>query len=152
MLSNFYGSMAAQYEASRARPLKDVVQVDAAITGCPIEKHELLDAIAQLLNGNLPVFAHYPVCTECKMRENECLLVMYDAFCCGPLTVAGCHARCPSLGVACIGCRGPAPDANFAYAASLFAAKGYSEREIAGRLHAFTQSPSLPALPVSGAI
>jgi coenzyme F420-reducing hydrogenase gamma subunit len=144
MLNDVYGDMAERYDATRSRPLRDLVQVDASITGCPIEKHELLTAIAQLLNGNLPVFAHYPVCTECKMRENECLLLESNSFCCGPLTVAGCRARCPSLGVACIGCRGPAPDANFSYAASLFATKGYSEHEIALRLRAFTQSPSLP--------
>jgi coenzyme F420-reducing hydrogenase gamma subunit len=144
MLGQVYGDMAERYRASQARSLSECVKVDAAITGCPIEKHELIAALSQLLNGNLPVFAHYPVCTECKMRENECLLVSSNAFCVGPLTVAGCNARCPTLGVACIGCRGPAPDANFEYAKCLFATKGYDEQEIARRLHAFTQSPSLP--------
>ena len=144
MLNQIYGGMAELYDASQARALKDVIKVDAAITGCPIEKHELIAAISQLLNGNLPVLAHYPVCTECKMRENECLLINADAFCVGPLTAAGCNARCPSLGVACIGCRGPAPDANFEYAKTLFVTKRYDEQEIARRLHAFIQSPSLP--------
>jgi coenzyme F420-reducing hydrogenase gamma subunit len=144
MLGQVYGDMAERYDASQARALNELVKVDAAITGCPIEKHELIAAISQLLNGNLPVFAHYPVCTECKMRENECLLVNANAFCVGALTVAGCNARCPTLGVPCIGCRGPAPDANFDYAKCLFATKGYDEYEIARRLHAFTQSPSLP--------
>jgi sulfhydrogenase subunit delta len=144
MLSEVYGRMAERYDASQAQPLSELVKVDAAITGCPIEKHELIAAISHLLQGSLPVFAHYPVCTECKMRENECLLVNGGAFCCGPLTVAGCNARCPSLGVVCIGCRGPAPDANFEYAKCLFATRGYDEREIAHRLRAFTHSPGLP--------
>ncbi|HEX6558017.1 MAG TPA: hypothetical protein VF021_01100 [Longimicrobiales bacterium] len=145
LLLDTYGPAARQYTASRARPLRDVVKVDAAITGCPIEKHEFLGALANLLRGQLPVSAHYPVCTECKMRENECLLVNAGAFCSGPLTAAGCAARCPSLGVPCVGCRGPAVDANYASAAELYRQKGYTPEHIAERLAMFALVPE-PAL------
>ena len=54
----------------------------------------------------------YPVCTECRMLENNCLLVERGELCCGPITAAGCEARCPDLRVPCVGCRGPVADAN----------------------------------------
>jgi sulfhydrogenase subunit delta len=122
---------------AQLQPLSKYVHVDAAITGCPIEKHELLDALANLLRGQLPVVPQYAVCAECKARENECLLVGRDAFCCGPVTVAGCHARCISLGVPCIGCRGPVSGANYASAAGMYAQKGYCEQDIKARLNWF---------------
>jgi coenzyme F420-reducing hydrogenase gamma subunit len=139
LMTDVYGAASFDWAAVQARPLSGVVKVDAAITGCPIEKHELLTVIAHLLQGQLPVLAQYPVCTECKMRENVCLIADANAFCCGPVTVAGCNARCPSLGVACVGCRGPAVDANFAAAAEIFAAKGYSAQDIRFRLGTFSQ-------------
>jgi coenzyme F420-reducing hydrogenase gamma subunit len=134
-----YGAKVFDWTATQSRPLSAVVTVDAAITGCPIEKDELLQTIANLLNGQPPVPAHYPVCAECRMRENACLMSATNAFCCGPVTAGGCKARCPSLGVPCIGCRGPAPDANFASAIQLFTARGYSEQDIRGRLGTFSQ-------------
>jgi sulfhydrogenase subunit delta len=62
------------YDTQSARPLHEVVRVDLAITGCPIEKDEFLRAIGNLLNGDPPLAVGYPVCTECKMRESKCLL------------------------------------------------------------------------------
>lgn len=132
-----YGEGAAAYEATSVRALRDVVAVDAEITGCPIERHELLAAIASLLAGNPPLLPKYPVCTECRIRENRCLLNEDGQLCCGPLTRAGCRARCPSLGVACVGCRGPAADANVASATKLFASLGYEAEEIEARLGTF---------------
>ena len=134
-----YGAKSFDWSAAQSRPLSALVEVDAAITGCPIEKHELLQTIANLLNGQLPVATHYPVCTECKMRENACLMAGANAFCCGPVTAGGCGARCPTLGVACFGCRGPAPDANYASAIEIFAARGYSEHDIRMRLGTFSR-------------
>jgi coenzyme F420-reducing hydrogenase gamma subunit len=131
------GTCAAWGGIAQLQPLSQYVAVDGAITGCPIEKHEFLDAVANLLRGQLPVFPTYAVCVECKANENECLLLNGGAFCCGPVTVAGCHARCPSLGVACIGCRGPVPEANYAAAGAMYADKGYSEHDIKGRLNWF---------------
>jgi coenzyme F420-reducing hydrogenase gamma subunit len=130
------GTCATWGGVAQLQPLSKYVKVDAAITGCPIEKHEFLDAVANLLRGQLPVFKQYAVCVECKANENECLLTG-GAFCSGPVTVAGCQARCPSLGVACIGCRGPAPEANFESAALMYAQKGYAEQDIKGRLNWF---------------
>lgn len=132
-----YGDIADRYAPTSVRALHDVVGVDAEITGCPIERHELLDAIASLLAGNLPLLPKYPVCTECRIRENRCLLNEDSQLCCGPLTRAGCHARCPSIGVACVGCRGPAADANVDSARRLFVSLGYEPIDVEMRLATF---------------
>jgi coenzyme F420-reducing hydrogenase gamma subunit len=136
LLREIYGEASEGWTDRPVRAVRDVVKVDAEITGCPIEKSQLLYALAQLLAGNLPVLASYPVCAECRIRENRCLL-QAGQFCCGPLTVAGCSARCPSLGVACIGCRGPARDANIPSAVALLEEKGFDRPEIARRLTTF---------------
>ena len=144
-----YGDAAANFElaADRGRPLSDFVQVDGIIPGCPIEKHEFLGAIASLLQGNPPRLKEYPVCTECRIRENRCLLISDDALCIGSVTRAGCNARCPSLGVACIGCRGPSVDANFPSLEALRVSKGYAVKDIHDKLGVFARLPEPAEAP-----
>ena len=103
---------AESWDIGPHRPLSDFVKVDLSIPGCPMEKTEFLRAVSSLLNGDIPLMPAYPVCLECKMKENECLLVMRGLPCAGPVTVAGCGARCPGYNIACIGCRGPVDEAN----------------------------------------
>jgi len=94
-------------------------------------------AIAALLNGDVPLFPQYPVCTECRMRENSCLLIDHGELCCGPITAAGCDARCPELRVACVGCRGPAGDANLSSMLATMEEKGFDRKQLAARLRTF---------------
>ncbi|MEM2905312.1 MAG: 2Fe-2S iron-sulfur cluster-binding protein [Candidatus Bathyarchaeia archaeon] len=47
-----------------------------------------------------------PVCSECSLHEEDCLLSRGQA-CLGPLTVAGCNGVCMREGRICEGCRGP---------------------------------------------
>ncbi len=136
-IKEIYGGVGAGYDSTPARALHEFVKVDLSISGCPIEKQQILSAVANLLNGNAPVFPAYPVCTECRMRENNCLLIEKGAVCCGPLTVAGCNARCPGLSVPCVGCRGPADDANVQSAIAMFGEKGISTEAIAAKLRTF---------------
>jgi sulfhydrogenase subunit delta len=110
--------------------------VDLAIPGCPIEKDEFLRAVSCLLNGDTPERTGYPVCAECRRAENECLLAQ-GVPCAGPVTAGGCHARCPGFRVACIGCRGPADDANYDGLREVFRRMGLADDEIARRLCAF---------------
>jgi sulfhydrogenase subunit delta len=137
MLGEVYGEMGHRFDARPARALHEVVHVDLNITGCPVEKHEVVGAIAALLNGNPPLALEYPVCTECRNAENRCLLVDDRVMCLGALTTAGCRARCPSLGVACIGCRGPVHDANVASALDLYREMGFSSDEVESRMTLF---------------
>jgi len=132
-----YGPLGARYDLSPHRPLSDLVKVDVSIPGCPIEKDEFLRAVAALLNGDLPTSASTPVCSECKMLEQECLLVSKHLACAGPVTSAGCHARCPGLNVACIGCRGPADEANFASLRHILEDAGFAEADVRKKLLTF---------------
>lgn len=132
-----YGPVADGYDHAPHRPLRDVVRVDASLPGCPIEKHELLAALASLLRGDLPVTVDHAVCLDCRIRENECLLLGRGLPCLGSVTLGGCRARCPSLGTPCIGCRGPVPEANLPSLAAVLAAKRVPEDEIRRRLTLF---------------
>lgn len=132
-----YGHSPVGGETYDPVPLQSLVQVDAVVTGCPPEKEELLRLLAGLARGVLPVAIDCPVCTECRMRENLCLLMERSALCLGPLTLGGCGARCPSLGVPCEGCRGPVPEANLAEALEVYAEKGFDRITVIDRLRRF---------------
>jgi len=137
LLRDIYGEQGAQYDSLPARALHEVVKVDLNLAGCPIEKEQFLSAVSNLLNGDPPILPEYPVCAECRMREYNCLLIEKGQVCCGPLTLAGCGARCPGLGIPCVGCRGPADDANVASALTMFGEKGIPREAIAAKLRTF---------------
>lgn len=132
-----YGDMATGYDLTPHRPLRDFVKVDAAIRGCPIEKHEFLQAVACLLNGDSPQPVEYPVCAECRMREQECLLLNYGIHCSGPITAGGCGARCPGFNSPCIGCRGPAEEANVASMEAIITNAGFTVEDFRRRQRLF---------------
>jgi coenzyme F420-reducing hydrogenase gamma subunit len=100
-----YGDKAHWYATYAARPISAVVPVDAFIPGCPIDREEFVEVVKALLHGKKPPVPDYPLCVECKLKENVC---MFDkgGICLGPITRAGCNAICPSYGDGCEGCRG----------------------------------------------
>ena len=138
LLEEVYGEQGFSYDTQATKALHEVVKVDLNITGCPIEKDHIVTAIANLLNGDLPVYPNYAVCTECRMQENNCLLMERGEICCGPITAAGCKARCPELRVACAGCRGPVHDANPASLTAMLAERGFNREAVAMRLRTFS--------------
>lgn len=142
LLRDIYGLEAQAFDQAPVRPLHEVVTVDYRITGCPIERAEFLEAVAGLLNGNPPEAVSYPVCAECRMREVSCLLVQEGAPCCGPVTAGGCNARCPALRAPCIGCRGPADEANAESLLETFAARGIPRPAARRRLESFGPLPA----------
>jgi len=135
-----YGPAGKAFKTIVPRPLNSFVKVDLAVSGCPIEKEQLLQTVASLLHGDLPCLPTYAVCTECKMSEYPCLLVEAGQFCLGPLTVAGCKARCPSYGQPCRGGRGPVEEANAASEAKVLKEKGFTWLDIQNRLRTFAAS------------
>jgi coenzyme F420-reducing hydrogenase gamma subunit len=145
MLAEVYGEAGRQYDGTLGRALHEVVRVDAAIPGCPIEKGQFIAALAELLNGNPPLFRDTVVCAECRIRENNCLLIEKGIICCGPLTVSGCDARCPAIGVPCLGCRGPLAEANVDSAQALFLEKGFDREEVNRKLRTFVPARALEA-------
>jgi len=132
-----YGQSPVASETFEPLPLQSVVHVDAVVTGCPPEKEELLRLLAGLVRGGLPVDIDYPVCAECRMRENLCLLTERDTLCLGPLTLGGCGARCPNMSVPCEGCRGPVPECNLRKALELYEQKGFDRTTVLARLRRF---------------
>jgi coenzyme F420-reducing hydrogenase gamma subunit len=135
-----YGNAGKMFKAIAAQPLSSFVKVDLSISGCPIEKEQLLQSVASLLHGDLPRLPTYAVCTECKMAEYPCLLVEAGQLCLGPITVAGCKARCPGYGQPCTGCRGPVEEANVASEAKVLKEKGFTWVDIQNRLRTFAAS------------
>lgn len=88
------------------------VPVDLELRGCPIETSQLVEVLNAILAGRKPVLPTTSVCVECKLRGNRCVMVADGAPCLGPVTQAGCNARCPSVDRGCYGCFGPAETAN----------------------------------------
>lgn len=124
------------------KPLSHYVKVDLEIPGCPINKDEFLAVIKQLLfvftvtpPDRLEIalsaikIPQRPVCYECQLKENECLL-QKGLPCLGPVMLGGCGAPCPSSFYPCDGCRGPMKETKTENLNKQLARQGYSEQEI----------------------
>ncbi|AQT68295.1 NAD-reducing hydrogenase HoxS subunit delta [Anaerohalosphaera lusitana] len=92
-------------DTEMTKALDEVVEVDYKIHGCPMNNEEFAYVVRCLLMGKKPVIPDYPVCVECKAKENVCRYE-YGELCLGPIIRAGCGAKCPSAGYRCFGCRG----------------------------------------------
>ena len=109
--------------------LRDIVEVDYSVPGCPPTSEQAALFLMAVLKGNLPekgtVFGPKKnLCDECprerkekaikvlhrphekKPNTEECLLDQ-GFFCMGPVTRAGCRAQCISANMSCRGCYGP---------------------------------------------
>ncbi len=95
-----------------SKPMSEYVQVDMELSGCPVNKGQVVEVIVALLNGRKPRLAPYSVCMECKRRGTVCVLVDKGIPCLGPATISGCGALCPANGRGCYGCFGPTREPN----------------------------------------
>ena len=120
----------------------EVVAVDLSIPGCPINRNEFVRIVKELAVGKMPQLPDYPVCVECKMKENQCL---YDLgiTCLGPITRAGCEAVCPSNGDACAGCRGTVDDPNKNAMHEVLAKYDLTVEEIKKKMNLFAIDPEI---------
>lgn len=102
-----YGDAAKMPHLNTAmtKAVDEVVKVDYKVHGCPVNREEFTYIVRCLALGKEPTIPNYPVCVECKKRENVCRFE-YGEICLGPITRAGCNAPCPSAGFWCYGCRG----------------------------------------------
>jgi coenzyme F420-reducing hydrogenase gamma subunit len=101
-----YGDKASYYNTfDKAYPISAFVKVDYFVWGCPIDKNEFMEVFRSILLGKKPEIPNYPICVECRLKENVCVFEK-GMTCLGPITRAGCGAICPSHGSACEGCRG----------------------------------------------
>jgi F420-non-reducing hydrogenase small subunit len=112
------------------RALDQAVKVDYYLPGCPPVVEQVWATIEAIATGKLPppgsvVGAQSSVlCDECTREKREkrirefknlatfipdpaaCLLEQ-GVVCCGPVTRAGCGARCSKANMPCRGCYGP---------------------------------------------
>ncbi len=106
-----YGDKAEWFATYATRPASAVVKVDMFIPGCPIDRDEFIRVVQALLSGKKSPIPEYPMCMDCKLKENVCLFDK-GGVCLGPVTRAGCDAICPTYGFGCEGCRGPCLNPN----------------------------------------
>jgi sulfhydrogenase subunit delta len=140
-MTEVYAGQGDEWSTIPPQAVDHFVKVDGQIPGCPPEKSELLNSIGSLLHGGWAGHQVMPVCMECRINENPCLLERDRAPCLGPITLAGCNARCPNLGVPCEGCRGVVAEANRDELRRLFITAGLTEQDIRHRLERFGEAP-----------
>jgi len=123
-------------DTAPVRSLEEVVPVDHKIHGCPINAKEFSAIVRSLAQGTQPLIPRYPVCVECRMRENACRFE-FGEICLGPVTRAGCNAPCPSAGFYCYGCRGLVDDPNLDAATDVMAKYNKTVDDLRSRLWLF---------------
>jgi len=93
------------FENFETKALDEVVEIDFYVPGCPIDRDEFIKVLIAIVQGKKSPIPDYPLCVECKKKENICLFEQ-GKFCLGPIVRAGCGAICPTYGSECEGCRG----------------------------------------------
>lgn len=129
-LPEFYGYV---------RTLRDVVDVDYFIGGCPPHHSFVRQALLAMVEGKLPppgcwITSGKAVCDVCERNpanksterepikeirrmidgapeEGKCLL-QQGYLCLGPVTLGDCGSLCPKVNIPCRGCGGPVPGVN----------------------------------------
>ncbi len=139
-----YGEEINVVDSMPALPVKSFVKVDIQLPGCPIEKNQFLQVVTSLLRGNLPEILQFSVCSECKMRENACLVIEQGEVCCGALTLSGCDARCPSHNIPCGGCHGPIEEAHYDANVTMFKTHGITKNDIEQKMAMYAAPAWIP--------
>jgi coenzyme F420-reducing hydrogenase gamma subunit len=119
-------------------PIAEHVDVDLELTGCPVDRGQLLAALAWLLQGSVPRPPTTPVCIECKRRGYVCVVVAKGEPCLGPVTRTGCGAICPGMDRGCYGCFGPSQPPNTEALARRLLELGMSPSVVADRFRFIT--------------
>jgi len=114
----------------------EIVKVNYMVHGCPIDGEEFATIVRCLAMGKEPKIPNYPVCVECKMKENVCRFE-YGEICLGPITRAGCGAKCPSSGMWCFGCRGFVDNPNVNAAKDVMDQYGKTIDDLSGKMLLF---------------
>ena len=99
-------------------------------------RHEFIEVVKALLRGKKPPIPDYPMCVECKLKENVCLFDK-GGVCAGPVTRAGCGAICPTYADGCEGCRGPVTNPNRDSMQNVLAEHGLTAQDILARMTMF---------------
>ncbi len=129
-------------ETLPVRKVSDIVKVDLEIPGCPVSKEEVEKIVVDLVTGAEIKFPQYPVCVECRRKVNTCVFDL-GLLCLGPITRAGCGAVCPTGKTGCLGCRGPAVEANYESFREILKDYGFSVRQARERINFYGGLPEM---------
>lgn len=122
--------------------IDEIVKVDLTIPGCPVNRDEFLRIVKELCLGKKPRIPNYPVCVECKLKENGCLFDQ-GIICLGPIIRAGCGAICPSNGSPCDGCRGTVDNPNKNAMHEILEKYNFTIDEIYRKINLFGTNPEV---------
>lgn len=114
------------------------IPVDYIIPGCPINAQNFLDFVFNLLNGKPWALKQNPVCYECQINKNPCLL-QQGKICLGPLAVGGCNAVCLNSRQECWACRGilDQADEKIKNLIKILSSHGWSKADILEKMEFF---------------
>jgi len=124
-----YGDKKNWIDSIETKPIDAYVKVDYYARGCPPNRFEIVDIVKSLIAGKIPEIPNYPVCIECKRLGNTCVYE-FGIACMGPVSRAGCNARCPSARSGCEACRGFIDDPNVNAQKDLMAQYGLTVEDI----------------------
>jgi len=112
-LKGVYGDDASRVApgARTPAPVRDYIDVDFSIPGCPINPDELSRVLQRALRSLTDNPQRQSMCGDCKVAENTCFWAE-GIVCLGIIARSGCGAMCVSRGRECSACRGIAQDAN----------------------------------------
>jgi coenzyme F420-reducing hydrogenase gamma subunit len=117
----------------RSTPVASEIPVDLELWGCPVNGHQILEAIRSLLFGARPRVEKDKVCLECKRKGTVCVTVSRGIPCLGPVTLTGCGAICPAFGRGCYGCYGPSENPETPALGRRFSGLGLLPEEVSRR-------------------
>ncbi len=90
--------------------VKDIIDVEMFIPGCPPTTDNIIAAISYLLTlvgeGPDSLKKNSTICETCNLLKKGCLLDQ-NILCYGSITAAGCEEMCPNNGELCYGCFRP---------------------------------------------
>jgi coenzyme F420-reducing hydrogenase gamma subunit len=129
MIEKIYGP-GYKAKSVNSKPLSAFVKIDYWLSGCPVNPKEIKEVLTNIYQSKKLTPKTYPVCLDCKISENHCLLKFENQPCMGPITKAGCGAICPKNKFPCFGCWGPLSDANIEAYRKILQKKGYNDKEI----------------------
>jgi len=123
-------------DIGKPKPITEFIKVEFSLPGCPPDREEIKKFVKDLLLGKTFRNTQDPVCKECRLNENGCLLDDCK-ICLGPLTAGGCEAICTTSGFECYGCRGLTPEPDFEEYFKLMEEKGIEIKEAKKRMETF---------------
>ena len=123
----------------KVHPVHKLVNVDYFMYGCPVSRSEFIRVYSMIMLGKKQGINNTPVCVECKLRENLCLLISGKP-CLGPVTMCGCEAICTSSGFECEGCRGLVESPNLSGLREGFVLRGIDNSVLDEKIKIFNSS------------